>query len=208
MSFWKKKGEEPSSESPAMETIREVLSPPGGQKGVSSGSAAGAPSSTSLAIGTSSSDQMDSLIGGAEKYGKIRSALGPGTVIQGKLSFDTPVRIDGKLSGEVYSTKPLVVGESGDIVADIQVSTLIVMGRVSGSIKATERIEILKSGVLSGEISTPSLVIEEGARFTGGCQMSQKSTSALSAANATPHDSSKNKKPQGSGSGQPNASAH
>ena len=41
----------------------------------------------------------------SEKYGKVRSALGPGTVIQGRLSFDTPVRIDGTLSGDISSSE-------------------------------------------------------------------------------------------------------
>jgi len=106
-----------------------------------------------------------------ERYSKLRSALGAGTVIQGKLSFDTPVRIDGKLSGEVFSSKALIVGETGSIDADVSVASLVVMGHVSGNIKATESIELMKGGSLEGDIESPSLLMEEGALFNGNCSM-------------------------------------
>lgn len=111
---------------------------------------------------------------------KVRSALGPGTVIQGKLSFDAPVSIDGKLSGEIYSSKTLIVGKSGSVDAQVDVAVLIVKGIVKGHIKASERIEIRDSGQLLGDVVTPSLVIEEGCVFNGGCTMSSGASSANS----------------------------
>ncbi len=107
----------------------------------------------------------------ADRYGKVRSALGPGTVIQGKLSFDTAVSIDGKLTGEVFSTKALLVGKAGVVDAQIEVAALIVRGVVKGTIKATERVEILAGGQLLGDITTPVLLMEEGCVFTGNCSM-------------------------------------
>lgn len=113
----------------------------------------------------------------AERFGKIRSALGPGTVIQGKLSFDTPVSIDGKLSGEVYSTKALIVGKQGVIDAKLlEVATLVVLGTVKGSIKASEGIELIKGGKIIGDITTPRLLIEEGAMLDGSCAMPETVT--------------------------------
>lgn len=105
------------------------------------------------------------------RFGKTRSALGAGTVIQGKLSFDTPVRIDGKLSGELYSSRALIVGPTGQIDAQLEVQTLIVLGSLKGVVRASERIEILGGGVLEGEITTPVLVIQDGCKFSGGCKM-------------------------------------
>jgi cytoskeletal protein CcmA (bactofilin family) len=121
-----------------------------------------------LTIGSGGSQTEDAI---TARYGKIRSALGQGTVIQGKLSFDTPVRIDGRLSGEVYSSKALIVGKTGQIDAHLEVASLIVMGAVSGKIKATERIEIWSGGRLSADISTPVLVVAEGCFYSGACSM-------------------------------------
>jgi len=106
---------------------------------------------------------------------RVRSALGPGTVIHGKLSFDAPVSIDGKLSGEIFSSKTLHVGKSGTIDATVEVAALVVRGIVKGSIKAAERVEIREGGQLIGEVVTPVLIMEEGCLFNGACSMPQTS---------------------------------
>ncbi|MCO6432590.1 MAG: polymer-forming cytoskeletal protein [Deltaproteobacteria bacterium] len=117
--------------------------------------------------------QPDDLI--AQRHEKVRSALGPGTVIQGKLSFDTPVRIDGKLSGEVFSSRALIVGKSGQIDANVEVASLIVYGSVKGSIRATEKVEIYEGGSLDGELKTPALMVESGAKLNAECDMGSRS---------------------------------
>jgi cytoskeletal protein CcmA (bactofilin family) len=111
-------------------------------------------------------------------YSKVRSALSAGTVIQGKLSFDTPVRIDGKLSGEVYSSKVLIVGETAQISANIEASSLIIMGKLKGTIKASEKVQICSGADVEATVISPSLIIEGGARFNGSSDM--KSAAALS----------------------------
>lgn len=107
----------------------------------------------------------------AERFSKIRSALGPGTVIQGRLSFDTVVRIDGKLSGDVFSSKALIIGETGQVDAQVEAALLIVLGSCRGKIKATERIEVWAGGALEADINTPVLIVEEGSVFSGNCAM-------------------------------------
>jgi cytoskeletal protein CcmA (bactofilin family) len=113
-----------------------------------------------------------------ERFGKTRSALGPGTVIQGRLTFDTTVRIDGKLSGDVFSSKAIIVGKTGSIDAQIEVGALIVIGYVKGEIRATERIEILGGGYVEGSVETPCLVVESGSTLNGECKMMLKGRSA------------------------------
>lgn len=108
-----------------------------------------------------------------DPYSKVRSALGPGTVIQGRLSFDSVVSIDGKLSGEIFSSKALLVGKSGTIEAQVEVASLIVRGVVKGTIKATERIEIREGGQLLGDVTTPILIMDEGCVFNGSVTMGQ-----------------------------------
>ncbi len=106
-----------------------------------------------------------------ERFGKARSALGEGTVIQGKLSFDTPVRIDGKLSGEIFSSKVLIVGPSGHIDASIEAASLVILGSVKGTISASERVELWSGASLEGVVTTPVLVIQDGSSFIGTSHM-------------------------------------
>lgn len=99
----------------------------------------------------------------------IRSALGPGTLIEGKFSFDSPVRIDGILRGEVNSTSALIVGERASVQATIHVGSLVVLGEVSGEVEATESVEVKRGGYLVGDIVAQNMMIEEGGFFTGRC---------------------------------------
>ena len=101
---------------------------------------------------------------------QVRSALGPGTEIDGKLRFDATVSIDGKLRGEVFSSEALIVGKSGNVDAQITVKRLVVYGFVKGTVKA-ERIDLIAGGTLEGDIECPSLSIEAGALFIGNSKM-------------------------------------
>lgn len=104
-------------------------------------------------------------------FGEIRAFLGEGTQFKGVLSFAGAVRIDGHLEGEIVGDEVLIVGEPGQIHAEIEVGTLVVSGRVEGTVTAKQRVELLRSGRVVGTIRTPSLVITEGAVFNGSCEM-------------------------------------
>ncbi len=102
---------------------------------------------------------------------KVKTALGPGTFIEGKFTFDSPVRIDGELLGEVTSTSALIVGEEASINANIQVGSLIVFGSVTGNVRVRDLVEIRTGGNIEADIQAERLVIEEGGVFNGHCQM-------------------------------------
>lgn len=100
---------------------------------------------------------------------RVKEAIGAGTVIEGKLSFDAPVRIDGTLTGEVTSTSTLIVGEQGVINASIDVGSLIILGQVNGDVESKDLVEIKAGGRLEADIRTKRLVIEDGGVFNGCC---------------------------------------
>lgn len=105
-----------------------------------------------------------------ERFGKATSALALGTVISGKLSFDTSVRIDGHLTGELISSKTVIVGSEGVVDAKMDVDVLIVLGRVRGEVKAS-RVEIISGGQVEGDVTTPVLVVEQNCILNGTCRM-------------------------------------
>lgn len=105
---------------------------------------------------------------------KISGFIDRDTEISGDVKFKENFRIDGVLKGKLLSGNGLIVGESGEVEADIDVVTVSVNGRVKGAIKAKERIEIFSKGRVIGSLSAPKLIIEEGAFFQGSCQMEMK----------------------------------
>ena len=101
----------------------------------------------------------------------IRTMVGEGTKFKGSLSFDGSARIDGKMEGEIKSKGTLFVGENSVIKADVNVDTVTVGGKVCGNITASSRLVVLSGAEINGNIQTPSLQIEEGAKFEGTCEM-------------------------------------
>ena len=102
---------------------------------------------------------------------EIKAVLGKDTEFEGKFSFTGSVRIDGKLTGEIFSNGTLIVGESAIIKSRIHVAEVIIRGEVHGDIFAENRIELNVPGKLYGNIQTQKLVIEEGVIFEGNCKM-------------------------------------
>ena len=104
-------------------------------------------------------------------FGEIRAFLGEGTQFKGVLSFAGAVRVDGQLEGEIIGDEVLIIGEPGQVKAEIEVGTLVVSGLVQGTITARQRVELLRPSRVTGTIRTPCLVVAEGAVFNGNCEM-------------------------------------
>ncbi len=103
----------------------------------------------------------------------LNGFLDRGSHFQGELAFDDTFRIDGRFEGKIRSGSELILGDSADVNADIEVGRLSVNGKLSGSVRASERIELLARSRVSAILSAPLLKIEEGAFFQGTCQMSE-----------------------------------
>ena len=102
---------------------------------------------------------------------EINTLLGKGSEFEGKLTFEGTVRVDGKLSGEVFSDNVLVVGEGAEVHAEIDIGEIIIQGLVVGNIRARRSVEIHAPGKVRGDITTPSLQIDKGVIFEGKCFM-------------------------------------
>jgi cytoskeletal protein CcmA (bactofilin family) len=102
---------------------------------------------------------------------EIKAFLGPGSQFEGKLVFNEIVRLDGAFRGEITSHDTLIVGESADIQAEIQVGTLILSGRFKGSVKAKTRVELRSPAKVDGTIETPALSVEDGVNLNGTITM-------------------------------------
>lgn len=99
--------------------------------------------------------------------------LGEGITIHGEVHFPDVLRVDGRVTGKLVSDKDLVIGEKGEVDADIEVRSITVIGKVSGSIRVKDRITIHSQGRVQADLmmEKPSLVIEEGGIFEGKIDM-------------------------------------
>ena len=103
---------------------------------------------------------------------EIIAFLGKGTEFKGVITYYGTIRIDGHVEGEIITEGTLIVGESAVLNAEISAGTVVSSGKISGNVKAAEKIQLLPTAILDGSVKTPLLIIEEGVRFNGNCQMS------------------------------------
>lgn len=96
-----------------------------------------------------------------------RTVLIPGTAISGKLSFDLPVKIDSRFSGEVKARELLVVGPNGDVKARVSAGHLQVEGSLVGTAQVSGWVVILPGGRFQGEIEAGKLKVYPGGIFEG-----------------------------------------
>jgi cytoskeletal protein CcmA (bactofilin family) len=113
-----------------------------------------------------------------ESMGRVSGFIDKDTEIVGDVKFKDSFRIDGKFKGKILSGGSLIVGETGEVEADIEAESISINGRIKGSMNAKDRIEIFSQGRVTGKMVTPKLIIEEGAFFQGSCQMELKALEA------------------------------
>ncbi len=101
----------------------------------------------------------------------IKAYLGSDALFKGTLSFEGTVRIDGKFEGQVNTNDTLVIGETGDMKADVKVGTLVCKGQLNGSVVASKKIEMHSASKIKADIRTPALSIALGAVLDGHLNM-------------------------------------
>jgi cytoskeletal protein CcmA (bactofilin family) len=112
-----------------------------------------------------------------EASGELEGFLDEGTSFSGEVTFHDTLRIDGKFEGAVRSGKTLVIGESADVNAEVDVAIVSISGRIRGNVRASERVELLPTARAECSLDCKVLVVHEGASFDGQCAMGAKKTS-------------------------------
>ena len=74
-------------------------------------------------------------------------------------------------SGTVKTNGPVRVAENGLVKGDIYGSDIRVGGTVSGNLVADGQVILGKKSILNGDIIYRKLLIEDGAQFSGKCDL-------------------------------------
>lgn len=102
--------------------------------------------------------------------------LGSGTEYQGQLNFKGTVRIDCRFIGNITSDGKLILGKDAQLEGTVTVKELVVHGLLNGEAFVTNRTTLLQNAKVSGTLSTPALVMEEGALLQGQLVMGKEAT--------------------------------
>jgi cytoskeletal protein CcmA (bactofilin family) len=102
---------------------------------------------------------------------KTMNLFSAGTVIEGDVTADGDIRVDGRIKGTVTSRAKIVVGATGIIEGDLFSLNATIDGRVNGNVEIGELLILSKTAHVNGDLIIKKLVVEEGAKFNGNCRM-------------------------------------
>ncbi len=123
---------------------------------------------------------------GARRPGAREAAvIGPSIHIDGDLRGEEDLLIEGEVNGTVeLKNNSLTIGPQGKVRADVYARAVYVEGFVEGDLYGAERVGIRKSAQVRGNITSPSVSLEDGARFKGSIEMDPKSVESALGRNA------------------------
>ena len=93
--------------------------------------------------------------------------------IVGDVSSDEELYVDGELEGKLDLKQRLTIGPESKVKANIRAREVIVFGSVRGNVEAEERIALRAGATIVGDIKTAGIIIEDGAYFKGGIDISK-----------------------------------
>ena len=104
--------------------------------------------------------------------------ISAGVLIEGKITSNGNIRVDGAVNGNVFADGNITVGENGEVNGEITGEVVALGGKVIGSVTAKDKLTLESKSYLKGDIVTKILVIDAGAVFDGISQMNSESVPA------------------------------
>lgn len=99
------------------------------------------------------------------------TVIGEGLTVEGDLTSEEEVVVNGNLRGKLTTTDAVSVGSGAVVEADITGVSLSVAGQVTGDVNASERVDLQSGGRLIGDVKASRLTIADGASFKGNVDM-------------------------------------
>lgn len=113
--------------------------------------------------------------------GPITSILSKEMQVTGEIQFKGKTRIDGLINGNVRG-EYLVLSETGKIIGDVDIDSLVCHGTIEGNINC-KQVTAHPTATIHGILVAANLTVESGASLNGEIKAIQKK-------NETPHTSS------------------
>lgn len=107
------------------------------------------------------------------------TSIGPSISIQGELSSTGDLRLDGHVRGDIVLREAeLTIGQTARVDADVRALRVLILGTLNGNVTAAERIELGASANVTGGLTANTVVLVDGARFTGRIDMDRRTIAA------------------------------
>jgi cytoskeletal protein CcmA (bactofilin family) len=99
---------------------------------------------------------------------RMSAWIGTALTVEGKIISTQDLTIDGAVEGTIeLGNHGLTIGSAAKIKADLVAQTVTISGMVTGNVTATSIVDLRATGSVDGDITTPRLVMADGAVING-----------------------------------------
>jgi cytoskeletal protein CcmA (bactofilin family) len=110
----------------------------------------------------------------APRKGGGPSTIGAGVLVDGTISGDGELVIEGEVKGTIKLRSDLRIGTNARVEATVHARNVVVEGTVIGDLSAENRIELVATSSVEGNVRSPKIIVAEGAQFRGTVDMGSK----------------------------------
>lgn len=110
---------------------------------------------------------MDKKNKGVKDSPERLNRLVSGVKLNGDLTTDSSLRLEGEVNGNIKCTGKFVLGATGKLRGDLYADEAEIEGVIEGDVKVAGLLSLKKSSIIRGAIETKRIVIEDGAQIGG-----------------------------------------
>ena len=108
----------------------------------------------------------------------MSSIIGPDLEVKGDIDIKGDLLIYGKVDGNINCEGLVTTAKSSTVKGYVKTKFADISGVIEGNLEAKEKVSLSSTSILHGDLLASILVIEEGALFSGLCNMTSKSNTS------------------------------
>jgi len=107
------------------------------------------------------------------------NSLVQGTTVNGTVTSESDIRVDGTLTGDLNCAAKIIIGSSGMVEGDVKCENALIEGSFKGNLVVRDTLHIRENAKIEGDIRTEKLIVDQGAVFNVSCNMGGSSAPSI-----------------------------
>ncbi len=100
-------------------------------------------------------------------------------VVDGSVKLENGIIVYGQIKGSINTKGPVRLAKNAIVKGNIVGSDIRIAGIVEGDISSLGQVTLLKTCRVKGDVTYKKLIVEDGAKFEGKCEIVTENSNIL-----------------------------